>query len=92
MIETKGTARIQHYPNFEEMRTRLIHALNESTPVVEGIYAARERCDYLHKPKHELIVSDVLSWLNTKGMISKKVLKLLKISHIPPFESIKEVH
>jgi hypothetical protein len=89
--EARGSARIEYYSNFEGIRTRLLQALKEKTPVAEALYAARERCDYLHKPKHELIVSDVLSWLNTKGIINEKMLKLLKISQVPPFKSIREV-
>ncbi|MFX0202932.1 MAG: hypothetical protein ACFFCW_43065, partial [Candidatus Hodarchaeota archaeon] len=89
--DTRGTARIEYYSNFEGLRAKLLQALYEKTPIAEAIYAARERCDYLHKPKHELIVSDVLSWLNTKGIINEKMLKLLKISQVPPFKSIREV-
>lgn len=87
----KGTVRIQYYPNFEDMRARICYALNQRTPLAEAIYSARERCDYFHKPRHELIVSDVLSWLSTKGIISEKMLNLLKITQVPPFKSIKEV-
>jgi hypothetical protein len=89
--EAKKAARIEFYSQFEGIRTKLLTALNEKNPMAEAIYAARERCDYLHKPKHELIVSDVLSWLNKKGIINEKMLKMLQISHVPPFKSIKEV-
>ncbi|MFX0194799.1 MAG: hypothetical protein ACFFCW_01660 [Candidatus Hodarchaeota archaeon] len=87
----KGTVRIQYYTNFEEMRARIYHALNQKKPMAEAVYSARERCDYLHKPRQELIVSDVLSWLSAKGIISEKMLNLLKITQVPPFKSIKEV-
>ncbi len=73
------------------MRARICHAINQKIPMAEAIYSARERCDYLHKPRHELIVSDVLSWLSAKGIISEKMLNLLKITQVPPFKSIKEV-
>ncbi|MFX0207689.1 MAG: hypothetical protein ACFFDT_17000 [Candidatus Hodarchaeota archaeon] len=87
----KGTVRIQYYPNFEDMRALICYAINQKIPMAEAVYSARERCDYLHKPRHELIVSDVLSWLSAKGIISEKMLNLLKITQVPPFKSIKEV-